>query len=201
MSTGGSPSCFEALAPLHVVRARGPGEVVNVFLVVTVRRRAVRVIDVLALLACRGQRPSSRHGHADVVDAVIGKKLGRSVKLMAIPLAVVLEHADLRKPLAEKKIMAHHTGAFDGARNLRRPGNIEGDRLVRLRPRAGSVTAITVRSSSLPSSGEMKRMDGVRSRPAVSPPVTLKLETSIAAISSASSPGDRTGRRPAAVPS
>ena len=122
---------LETLPPFDVVGARRPREIVNIFLVVPVRRRPVRIVGAFALAARRGKRPASRHGHPHVVNAVIGEELGSDVELMTVPFAGGIQHADLRKPLRDEEKVSDRARAREGTRNLRGPFNVERDGLSR----------------------------------------------------------------------
>ena len=107
----------ETLEPLDIVRARRPGEVVDVVRIVVMRRRAVALVARgRAFCPSRADNPAVRHRQPDVVDAEIGEELGRGVKLMAVP-AGVLEDADLRKPLREEVEVADDAGSRERARH------------------------------------------------------------------------------------
>src|SRR4051812_23010097 len=96
---------FEAGGSLDVIGARGPREVVDVFLIVAVGGGVVAVIPPLALHPGRADDPPFGNGHPDVVNPVVGKKLGAGVKLVAVP-SRVLEYAELRKPLRDEEEVA-----------------------------------------------------------------------------------------------
>ena len=122
---------LESLARLDEIGARRPGEVVHVFLVVAMGGRAVRVVGARLLAARRGERPAARNRHAHVVHPEIRKELGPNVKLVAVPPAGRIEHADFRKPLRDEEVVADRAGARERARNPRRKRDVEGDRLSR----------------------------------------------------------------------
>ena len=122
---------LESLARLDEIGARRPCEVVHVLLIVPMGRGPIGVVDALALAAGGGERPSARHGHADVVHAEIGEELRAHMKLVAVPSAGRVEHADLRKPLRDEEIVADGAGAREWARNLRGEDDVEGNRLLR----------------------------------------------------------------------
>ena len=126
---------LEPRAVLDVVRARRPGEVVDVFLVIAVGRRAVRALLAAALGAGGPDDPSRRHREPHVVGAEVREELGDGVKLVAVP-AAVLEHADLGEPLRDEEEVADRPGARERPGDVRRPGEPDVDRL------AGSDRAI-----------------------------------------------------------
>src|SRR2546427_4465453 len=101
---------IEARRAHDVVRARRPGEVVHVFLIVPMRRRSpIRPVSTLAPLALDSggtERPSLRHGQRDVVDAVVGEELRVRVELMTVP-SIVLKDTELREPLRDEEIVAN----------------------------------------------------------------------------------------------
>ncbi len=177
---------FEPLAALDEIRARRPCEVVHVFLdssggslcrpdcrCARARGRLPPVASRAAPSCARRRRRSRKR--TPFRRETDGSSSGRR-----------LQHADLRKPLPEKVVVADDPGSRERARNLRGERDVERD--VWPGPTgAGSVTAITVRSSSFPSSGAMKRIACVRSTGATAPPVILRLDMSIAANSSARS--------------
>jgi hypothetical protein len=70
------PGSCERRHVLDEVRARRPGEVVHVGLVVVVRRRPVAEVAQRLLDAGGADDPSGRDGQADVVDAEVGEELG-----------------------------------------------------------------------------------------------------------------------------
>ena len=60
-----------------IVGAGRPGEVVDVLLVVMMRRRAIGLVAPVALDACCADDPPCRHRQPHVVDAEVGKELRR----------------------------------------------------------------------------------------------------------------------------
>ena len=158
---------LEALARLEKIRARRPREVVHILLIVPMRRRAVWIIGALALPSGSRKRPPARNGHAHVVHAEIGEELRADMKLMAVPRAGRIEHADLGKPLRDEEVVADGAGARERARNFRRKGDVERHRLARadrLRQRDrhhGAVVLVAVvRSDEAHLSREIGRRDG-----------------------------------------
>ncbi len=127
---GRQPRLLESGQPHDVVRTRRPREVVDVLLDEAMRRRLVRVVASLALDAGRADHPALRHGQLHVVDAVVREELGARVELVAVP-ALVLEHADFRKPLGEEEEAADDARAGDRPRDLRRPLEIDLDGFAR----------------------------------------------------------------------
>ena len=116
----------EPLDALDVVRARRPGEIVDVLRIVMMRRRAVALVAPTALGAGGADDPAVRDRQPHVVDAEVGEELGRGVELMAVP-AGVLEDADLRKPLREEVVVADRSRARERARHAGRPGDLDVD--------------------------------------------------------------------------
>ena len=126
---------LEARRALDVIRARRPREVVDVFLVVAVRRRVVGVVAPFALDAGGADRPAVRHRQRHVVDAVVGEELGAGVELMAVP-ALVLQDAELGEPLRDEEEVADGAGARERARDVRGPFHFDGHAAARRdRPR------------------------------------------------------------------
>ena len=114
---------------LHdVVRAGRPHEIVDVFLHVAMRGRALGRVVPLALAPRRADHPAPRHGDPHVVDAVVGVELGAGMELVRVP-AGVFENAQLGKPLRDEEVVADRAGAGEGARHSRRPGQLHGHRL------------------------------------------------------------------------
>ena len=122
---------LESLRQVQVVRARRPGEIVHIFLVVVVGGRAVAVVARLVAEAGCADDPSGRGRDADVVDAVIGEEFGRGVELMAVP-AGVFEDADLGEPLREEEEVADGAGPREGAGDFRGPFEQDVDDLARI---------------------------------------------------------------------
>ena len=87
---------LEPRRSLQIVGAGRPREVVDVLLVVAMGRGVVGVVAAVAPDAGRADRPAAGNRQADVVDAVVGKELGRGVELVTVP-ALVLQHAELRE--------------------------------------------------------------------------------------------------------
>ena len=116
--------------------------------------------------AARARRRSRRRGHP--AGTVSRRRRRRSrrrtrcrVELMTVP-ALVLQDAELRKPLRDEVEVADRAGAGERCA-ARAPSSVT--RCRRSAPGAtgpGSVTAITVRSSGFPSSGAMNRIAAVR---------------------------------------
>ena len=99
----------------------------HVFLVVAVRGRAVGVVAPFALDAGGADRPGLGHRQPDVVHAVVGEELGARVELVAVP-PLVLQHAELGEPLRDEEEVADGAGAREGARHVRRPLDLDGQR-------------------------------------------------------------------------
>ena len=119
-----------------------------------------------ALDAGRADRPAAGNRQRDVVDAVVGEELGAGVKLVAVP-ALVLQHAELRKPLGDEEEIADRAGAREGARHVRGPCDLDGRAaagLDRLRQRHRHHR---LDRPALSSSGAMKRFAAVRSTPPI----------------------------------
>src|SRR5690349_10987606 len=93
---------FPRCTSFDKVRAAASGEIVYVWLVVGTGGRSICFLAPLPFDPGSPIRPSTRHRQPNIVGAEIGKELGRGVKLMAVP-AAVLEDADLRKPLRDEK--------------------------------------------------------------------------------------------------
>src|SRR3954453_16412218 len=121
---------LERRMALDVVGTRRPGEVVNVFLDVMMRGRAVRLVAPVALNARRTHVPPSRDRKPRVIGSEVSEEFGGEVKLMAIPSAV-LEYTDLRKPLSDKEEISDCAGAREGSRHVRRPCDLHVDGLAR----------------------------------------------------------------------
>ena len=77
-----------------VDRARGPGERVNVLLVVMMRDGAVGVVGSLDLAAGGAEHVRLGDGHTHVVDAVVRVVLGGGVVLVGVP-TLGLVHSSL----------------------------------------------------------------------------------------------------------
>ena len=123
----GQRRMLEARAPLDVIRARRPGEIVDVFLVVMMRRGAVTLVARVALDAGGAHEPAGRHGEPDVVGAEVREELGGRVELVAVP-AGILQHADLRKPLCHEVEITDGAGAREGPRHPGGPGDLDVER-------------------------------------------------------------------------
>ena len=117
---------LEARRSLQIVGAGRPREVVDVLLVVAMRRRVVGVVAAVAPDAGRADRPAAGNRQADVVDAVIGKEFGRGVKLVTVP-ALILQHAELRKPLGDEEEIPDRAGSCVRARDVSVPFQLDGD--------------------------------------------------------------------------
>src|SRR3954464_15923979 len=102
---------------LYVVGTGRPGEVVDIFLGIMMRGRAVDVPAAIALGSRSADDPSSRNGQAHVVGAEVGEEFGRCLELMAVPSGV-LEHADLGEPLGHKKEISNRPGARERSRQV-----------------------------------------------------------------------------------
>ena len=116
----------ESLEPLHVVRARRPGEVVDVLRMIVMRRRAIALVAPPTFDAGGPHDPSAGDRQAHVVDAEVREELRRGVELMAVP-ARVLKDANLGKPLSEEVVIANCSRAREGARDSRGPGDLHVD--------------------------------------------------------------------------
>ena len=114
---------LESCVSLDVIGARRPREIVDILLVVLVRRRALGIVLARPFDPGRADNPSLRHGERDVIHAVVGEEFGGRVELMTVP-ALVLEHAQLREPLSDEEIIADHAGASDRPRHVGRPGEL-----------------------------------------------------------------------------
>jgi len=174
---------LEPLTCLDVIRARRPCKIVHVFLVIPMRCRSVGIINTFALLSCGGKRPAAWNGHPHVVHAEIRKELRADMKLMAVPFPGCIEHADFWKPLRDEEVVADRASACERPWNFCGERDVENNRLPR-RDGPGSVTAITVRSFSFPSSGAMNRICFARSMGGLSLAVSSMLEISMAEKSS-----------------
>src|SRR5262249_10995760 len=73
----------------------------------------------------------ARHGHPDIVDAIVRKELGSGVELVGIPTSV-FQHAQLGKPLPEEVVVADITGSRKRPRDPGAPFEVDDDRLARL---------------------------------------------------------------------
>ena len=93
-----------------VLRARGPGEVMDIFGVVVVSGRPIAVVDGLHLQAGRTQYEVFGNRHPHVVDPVVGEELRVVVKLVSVPFSTVVD-GDLRKPLADEEVLFLGAGA------------------------------------------------------------------------------------------
>ena len=89
----------------------------DVFLVIVVCRRAIRLLPAVALDAGCTYDPPFRHREPHVVGAEIGEELRRGVELVAVPAGVIVEDADFRKPLGDEVEVADRAGAREGARH------------------------------------------------------------------------------------
>jgi hypothetical protein len=67
----------------------------------------------------------SRNGHSHVVHTEIRKELGADVKLMAVPSAGRIQHADFWKPLRDEEVVANRASAREGPRNFCGKRNVE----------------------------------------------------------------------------
>ena len=126
----GQPGDFEPFPQVEEVGAGGPGEVVDVLLDVAVRRGAIGVVARPLADAGRAEDPSCGDGDPDVVDSVVGEKLGVGVELVAVP-AGVLEHAELRKPVCDEEEVSDGAGPGERSRHPRAPLELDVDRLAR----------------------------------------------------------------------
>ena len=121
---------LEAGGSLQIVGARRPREVVHVLLVIPMRRRVVGVVAPIALDARGTDRPGLGNRQVDVIDAVIGKELGPGVELVTVP-ALVLQDAELRKPLSDEKEIPDRAGPRVRARDVRVPLHLDCEGAVR----------------------------------------------------------------------
>lgn len=114
------------------------------------RRRAVAVVFDLDLQAGGAENIVFRHGHANVIHAVVGKEFGIGVELMAVPLAIDI-NADLGEPLANEEIFFFRAGArkrrlrqLGGEINANDDGIVGPERLGERQPKHGPVIGIAV---------------------------------------------------------
>src|SRR3954453_16361888 len=119
---------LESFVLLEIVGTCRPREVVDVFLIEMMRAATLGVIYSVALGPGRADDPVARHGQPHVIDSEVRKKFGRRMKLVTIP-AAVFQNADLREPLGDEVIIRNGTRACERSWHLRRPLNVEIDRL------------------------------------------------------------------------
>src|SRR5579863_1516716 len=101
----------------QVVRARGPGEIMNVFRVIGDGLGAVGVVSTAHFDPCGPYDFVLRHSQLHVVNTEVRKKLCEGMKLVAIPGAVP-PNPNLGKPLAAQHKVAIPTGSLQGFRKL-----------------------------------------------------------------------------------
>jgi len=118
---------LEARRALEIIGAGRPDEIVDVLLVEAIRGRAVGVVVALHLHAGGANRPSERDGQRHVVDAEVGEELGAGMELMAVP-SLILQDAELGKPLSDEEEVADRAGARERPRHVRAPGDLDGGR-------------------------------------------------------------------------
>ncbi len=147
----------EAARDLDEARRRGPGEVVDVALLVGVGGRAVAVVHARGAHAGGADHEAPRQRDGDAVVAEVGVELRVGVELVRAPAAGgAAAHAgrlvdgDLREPLPDQEVVAGVAGAGVGLGQHRRERELELDAAARrdgLRqpdPRQRAVLAVAV---------------------------------------------------------
>ena len=130
-----------------VTLGRHPGEVVHVALHEVVGGLAALALRLALQLAHRADGVVRRHRELDVVQAEVRIELAVEMELVAVPahlggaaLARQLQHADLRKPLADQVEVAEPAGALHHPRQLAEEVDVQRQRAAR-RHRLGQVDA------------------------------------------------------------
>src|SRR6185295_938633 len=103
-----------------------PCEILHAVGDVPMCRGAVPVGGACALRTRRADGPWLRHGQGDIVPAELVECACIRMQLMTVP-AVVLQHANLRKPVGDDECTVDHTGAIERTRHMRVPRELDLD--------------------------------------------------------------------------
>src|SRR3954451_6246482 len=121
---------LESFVLLEIVGTCRPREVVDVFLIEMMRAATLGIIYYVALGPGRADDPVPRDGQPHVIGSEVRKEFGRQMKLVTIP-AAVFQDADFREPLGDEVVIRNGTRARERSWHVRRPLNVEIDRLAR----------------------------------------------------------------------